>query len=207
MHKRDGDRDILLALAERLPEEVLLELLPGIEPKTIRNLIRSLAAGVPSSGRPKQKNHSGGNSLPPATPYCSLHTDGASRGNPGEAGAGAVLTGPDGAELATRSIYLGKCTNNVAEYQALIAGLELAERSGCDQLHIRLDSELIVRQIQGSYTVRNEQLKPLFEKVKKQLAKLRKWDVRHVRREENIRADELANRGIDSRNEQIGADA
>ena len=110
---------------------------------------------------------------------CTLFTDGAARGNPGEAGAGAVLIGSDGNELGSRSLYLGECTNNVAEYQALIAGLELAEQSGCRVLEIRLDSELIVQQIKGEYKVKNAHLKPLFQKVCSYLAKLENWDIGH----------------------------
>jgi len=207
MPEQGGDREILLALAERIPEKMLRELFPEVEPKRVKALLKRLAGPAPPTVLPQQGTLFAGKHLPQKDTYCSLHTDGAARGNPGEAGAGAVLTGPDGLELGARSIYLGRCTNNVAEYRALIAGLELAEQSGCRRLHIRLDSELIVRQIQGSYKVKNEQLKPLFEVVKKKLSGLEKWDIRHVRREENSRADELANRGIDDRRQQIGVDA
>ena len=126
---------------------------------------------------------------------------------PGEAGAGAVLISPDGAELGSRSLYLGQCTNNVAEYYALLAGLELAEKHGCQRLRICLDSELIVRQVQGAYKVKNVHLKPLFEQVKTHLAGLASWEIRHVPRSENVRADELANRGIDEREQDMRAGA
>jgi ribonuclease HI len=131
------------------------------------------------------------------TSLCRLFTDGASRGNPGQAGAGAVLFDTAGQELAARSLYLGQCTNNVAEYRALLLGLTMALEQGCDQVEIRLDSELIVRQIQGRYQVKHEALKPLFQEVKKLLAQFRSWSVAHVPRAENKRADELANQGID----------
>jgi len=207
MPEQGSHREILQILADRLPEKVLMELLPAVEPATVRQLLADLAAVAPATGFPQQQTilpHS----LPAATDTaCTLYTDGASRGNPGEAGAGAVLLGTDGAELASRSLYLGESTNNAAEYRALIAGLELAEQNGCTVLRICLDSELIVRQLQGAYKVQNAQLKPLFEKVRSQLAKFDKWDILHVPREENTRADELANKGIDNREQEIGAGA
>ncbi|MCI5222106.1 MAG: reverse transcriptase-like protein [Candidatus Electrothrix sp. AR4] len=130
---------------------------------------------------------------------CTLFTDGASRGNPGEAGAGSILLDADGEELAARSLYLGQCTNNVAEYRALILGLQSALELKCGRLEIFLDSQLIVRQIQGQYKVKNATLKPLFEEVKELLARVDNWSIAHVPRKENKRADELANRGIDER--------
>jgi ribonuclease HI len=130
----------------------------------------------------------------------ALYTDGASRGNPGEAGAGAVILDGQGEELAARSFYLGKCSNNVAEYKALIFGLQAALELGCRQLEIFLDSQLIVRQVQGQYKVKNAGLKPLFAQVKQLLAKLNSFTISHVPRNENKRADELANRGIDDKN-------
>jgi ribonuclease HI len=132
----------------------------------------------------------------------TLFTDGASRGNPGPAGAGAVLLDAEGRELAARSLWLGHCTNNVAEYRALLLGLQAALEQGCGRLAIRLDSELIVRQLQGRYQVKNEALKPLFTEVKSLLARLEGWSVAHVPRAQNKRADELANRGIDEEKQQ-----
>ena len=101
-----------------------------------------------------------------------LFTDGASRGNPGEAGAGSVLLDAQGQEIVARSCSLGQCTNNAAEYQALIMGLNSALELGCSRLDIFLDSQLIVRQIQGQYKVKHEGLKPLFAKVQKLLARI-----------------------------------
>lgn len=207
MPEQGSDREILRVLAERLPEKVLLELLPQIAPGAVRQLLANLAAVAPATGFPRQRTISPGAPLPQADIACTLYTDGASRGNPGEAGAGAVLLGSDGTEMGNRSFYLGQCTNNAAEYHALIAGLELAEQYGCRVLRVCLDSELIVRQIQGSYKVKNAQLKPLVDRVNSQLAKFEKWDIFHVPREENARADELANKGIDDREQEIGAGA
>jgi len=200
MPEQKRDREILQILAERLPEKVLLELLPKIEPAAIRHLLNRLAGVTPPADQSQQQTNFPSCSQSTQTEAdCTLYTDGASRGNPGEAGAGAVVIDSDGVERGTRSLYLGQCTNNVAEYQALIAGLELARQCGCRLLHICLDSELIVQQIQGVYKVKNEHLKPLFDKVNIHLKQLEKWDIRHVPRKENARADELANMGIDSR--------
>ncbi len=129
-----------------------------------------------------------------------LFTDGASRGNPGPAGAGAALFDAAGCELAARSLALGHCTNNAAEYRALLLGLQTALELGCLQLDICLDSELIVRQLQGRYKVKHETLKPLFDEARHLLARLERWSVAHVPREQNRRADQLANQGIDKSN-------
>ncbi len=134
-----------------------------------------------------------------------LFTDGASRGNPGLAGAGAVIyAGKGEEELCSLSEFLGTCTNNVAEYQALIAGIKMAVARGYQQLDIFLDSELIVRQISGRYKVKNQNLKPLFTAVMDLLTKLEVFTVNHVPRAENSRADELANQGIDERTGMTG---
>ena len=130
---------------------------------------------------------------------CKLFSDGASRGNPGEAGAGSVLLDAAGQELAARSLYLGQGTNNMAEYRALILGLQSALELECNQLEIFLDSQLIVRQIQGRYKVKHPTLKPLFTEAKGLLSQIENWSIDHVPREENKRADQLANLGIDQR--------
>ncbi|MGD8394668.1 MAG: ribonuclease HI family protein [Candidatus Eiseniibacteriota bacterium] len=126
-----------------------------------------------------------------------LHTDGASRGNPGLAGAGAVLFGDGGEILAERCRFLGLATNNEAEYAALILGLELALEHHPAHLTVRMDSELIVRQLGGRYRVRNARLLPLFERARELLGELPGSTIEHVDRELNADADRLANRAID----------
>ncbi|PIE55984.1 MAG: ribonuclease H [Desulfobulbus propionicus] len=130
---------------------------------------------------------------------CRLYTDGASRGNPGEAGAGIVLQNDKGEELLTRSAYLGQMTNNAAEYHALILGLDTALELGCTEIAIFLDSELIVRQIQGDYKVKHQTLQPLFSRVRERLPRFTHWQIQHIPRTQNSRADKMANQGIDSR--------
>ncbi len=177
-------------LADRLDDAVLLELFPDHPPERIRELLRGTSCR--QAGKPAPAGD--GTRL-----RCRLYTDGAARGNPGEAGAGIVLCDGAGRELTSRSRYLGRCTNNVAEYRALILGLETAREAGCTELAIFLDSELIVRQVQGSYRVKNATLRPLHARVTELLAGFAHWSIRHVSRSENSRADELANRGIDEK--------
>ena len=127
----------------------------------------------------------------------SLFTDGACRGNPGNGGAGAVLVGKNGEVVSTAKKFLGHCTNNIAEYRALILGLEAALGQGATAISIYLDSELLVRQIQGVYRVKNPTLKPLMVDVRSLLDRFDTWQVEHVPRCDNAVADKLANEAID----------
>jgi ribonuclease HI len=129
--------------------------------------------------------------------FASLYTDGASRGNPGPAGAGVILLDQQGRPILELNRFLGKATNNEAEYQALIAGLEAAEKLEITRLRIFLDSELVVRQLRGEYRVRNPRLQPLFDKVASRLQRLSGYGIMHVPRERNERADRLANEAVD----------
>ncbi len=128
-----------------------------------------------------------------------LWTDGAARGNPGPAGIGALLKTPSGEVISADSAYLGEATNNVAEYKALLLGLERALALGVKKIEVRADSELLIKQIKGQYRVRNPGLKPLYETALKLLARFEASSLTHVRREHNSEADRLANAGIDSR--------
>ena len=127
-------------------------------------------------------------------------TDGASRGNPGEAGIGVLALDEAGNTLLALHGYIGVSTNNVAEYTALLALLERSREMPWTRLVIHSDSELMVRQINGRYKVRDAGLRPLYEKATR-LLKALPFDhvVRHVPREENREADLLANRGIDEK--------
>jgi ribonuclease HI len=128
-----------------------------------------------------------------------LYVDGASRGNPGEAGAGFYLVDEGGNELLTGMRFLGQMTNNAAEYNALILGLRGALGIGGTSIEIYTDSELVARQMKGIYTVRNKKLRELHGKAVALLAKFHSYDVISIRREDNKRADRLANRAIDAR--------
>lgn len=131
-------------------------------------------------------------------PY-TLRTDGGARGNPGPGGAGFVLEDPSGAVVRSGGRYLGSVTNNQAEYEALIWGLKTAIDQGVSELRVCADSELVVRQINGQYRVKNEGLKPLFAQAQALLRKFASASVTHVRREQNAAADALANEAMDCR--------
>lgn len=125
------------------------------------------------------------------------HTDGASRGNPGESGIGIRMSDEQGNLLVSVSDYLGTATNNVAEYKALLECLKLVQKTHCSKLIVYSDSELMVRQILGTYKVKDQGLRSYFEEVQKMLASASfSFEIRHVAREENKHADDLANRGI-----------
>lgn len=126
-----------------------------------------------------------------------LWTDGAARGNPGPAGCGAILKTPEGEVLDEQSQYLGHTTNNVAEYRALLLGLERALACGVQKLEVRADSELLIKQLRGEYRVRSAGLQPLYEQARRLIARFTSVKLVHVRRELNVEADRLANRGID----------
>ncbi|MBW2673621.1 MAG: ribonuclease HI family protein [Deltaproteobacteria bacterium] len=126
-----------------------------------------------------------------------LYTDGACRGNPGNGGAGAVLFDEQGGVVATAKKFLGTCTNNEAEYAALILGLQEACSSGHKTIQVFLDSELLVRQINGVYRVKNTRLKELMKEVQRHLSMFDGYTVKHVPRSENAVADRLANEAID----------
>ena len=125
------------------------------------------------------------------------HVDGGSRGNPGPAAYGVVIEGPDGAPMAELSKCLGRTTNNVAEYQGLMAALEYALAHHHPRLRVLTDSELMARQLEGYYKVKSPDLKPLFERAREMIARLEHFSIRHVPREQNAHADRLVNQALD----------
>ncbi len=127
-----------------------------------------------------------------------LRTDGGSRGNPGPAGVGFVIM-VDGETVCRAGAYVGIATNNVAEYTALVWGLENLMALGHRSVEVEADSELVVKQLLGAYKVKNPGLKPLFRRVMDLLGSLDGFTVRHIRRELNAEADALANEAMDMR--------
>jgi ribonuclease HI len=127
-----------------------------------------------------------------------LSTDGGARGNPGPAAYGYVLEADDGTVLDARGETIGVATNNVAEYRALIAGLEKAVELGIDELQVVSDSELLVKQMQGEYRVKNEALRELNDEANSLERKLGRVRYKAVRREHNELADKLVNQALDS---------
>jgi ribonuclease HI len=167
-----------------------LRLPAGLSPaealQTIRAALKRLEP--PPAARGKTAKARGG---------VRIHIDGAARGNPGPAGVGVVILGPDG-EVAERFHRgIGEATNNVAEYRALLLALERAESLGYADIEIYSDSELLVRQIQGRYQVKHPVLKALYAEAKDRIEGFRGFGIQHVPREQNAEADAQANRGID----------
>lgn len=126
-----------------------------------------------------------------------INVDGGARGNPGPAAVGVVVREADGDVLEQHAELIGEATNNVAEYRALLLGIERAAELGADEVELVGDSELVVRQVLGEYKVKKDRIKPLHAAVKEALAGLPSWSIRHVRREQNSQADELVNRALD----------
>jgi ribonuclease HI len=173
----------------------------GIDESTARQFIDSIkrsledeAAGAQEAAKPARPKRSrkaaGGFSV-------SAVSDGASRGNPGQAACAVILYDVEGEELLRRSRPLGVTTNNVAEYHGVMLALELAEQLGAAEIDLRLDSELVVRQLNGRYKVKNETLRPLFKQVQEQISHFKRVVVTHVPRTETKEADKLANDELD----------
>lgn len=134
---------------------------------------------------------------PQSTDWISGHCDGGARGNPGPAGYGALIQGPDGAVLAELSEFLGNKTNNYAEYCGLLGCLQYALDHGHTWLRMVSDSELMVKQIQGKYQVKSPDLKPLYDEARRRIAKLERFEISHALRHKNKDADRLANEAMD----------
>lgn len=184
-------------VGERLPTKALQSEFPDLTREDIRSLFQGLAAHV-------RRCHawSGLTSESAELPndvcesHASLYCDGASKGNPGPAGAGAVLMDQQDESIVEVSRFLGDATNNEAEYQALITGLKAAEDFGIKRLKIYSDSELLVKQVCGAYRVRQPHLQRLFGEVMSRLQRLDDYAIVHLGRELNRKADRLANEAI-----------
>ncbi len=127
----------------------------------------------------------------------TVNVDGGARGNPGPSAIGIVVRDETGGVLLERGERIGDATNNVAEYKALIAGINLAKELGADQVDLIGDSELVIKQIQGKYKVKNAGIKPLHAEAKAALSDFDAWTINHVRREMNADADRLVNEALD----------
>jgi ribonuclease HI len=199
------DADLLRLLAKTLDVAALLARYPEVSPQNLREILRE-AAGRLEEASKKGSRHTAVSVGEKARPLqsssaekdeCVLYTDGASRGNPGPAGAGAVLLDGRQKILGESFKYLGETTNNEAEYQALVLGLTLAREKGLKRLRLRSDSELVVRQLQGRYKVKHPRLQVLFKKAKGLIRVFKTFHVESVLRDENAHADRLANQAIE----------
>jgi len=188
------DRDLLRAIYRRLDRRALLADYPQL-----------IAADLDAFFKKAAERLAAGSKAPTRRPAPSradakdivLYTDGGSRGNPGPAGFGAVLMNAAGETLDTLSGFIGRATNNEAEYRALLEGLRAALRYGARGVTIRADSELVIRQITGVYKVRKAHLRPLRDEALALLKKFDSWRAEHVPREQNTLADALANDAMD----------
>jgi phosphoribosylglycinamide formyltransferase-1 len=135
--------------------------------------------------------------VPQSTEQVTIYVDGGSRGNPGPAAAAFILKDKKGYELSGKGFFLGKATNNVAEYTAIIKALEAARQLGAKDAVIYSDSELLVRQLGGQYKVKSENIAPLFQQAKELLGEFEKWEIKHIPREKNKQADKLVNQSLD----------
>lgn len=178
---------LLKAIYESIQWDRLYELLPEAERDEVDLLFRELRQNLePEPEEGLADEIAGGEAV--------LHCDGASKGNPGPAGIGMVLETADGREVLAWGRAIGKATNNVAEYRALIAGLQQALELGVRRITVQSDSQLMVRQINGQYKVKNAGLQPLHAEAKSLLKRFDEWSIQHVPREENAHADSLADR-------------
>lgn len=127
-----------------------------------------------------------------------VNVDGGSRGNPGPAAIAAVVAAPDGEVIERVGELIGEATNNVAEYRAMLLGIERARALGAREVELVGDSELVVRQLRGEYKVKDRNLAELHARARAALAELERWSARNVRREQNAEADALVNQTLDA---------
>jgi ribonuclease HI len=199
--------EVLRALADEEPLERTAVRL-GIPRARLLRILRGAASEL-DEGVPGPPPPAAAAATPPKTPdlfgkpaaggRAIMYFDGASRGNPGPSGAGAVILDAGGKVVAEAGRFLGVQTNNVAEYQSAILGFETALQLGFKELDVRADSMLVVQQLKGEWKIKHPGLLPLWEKARALLAKFDRVTLRHVPRELNTLADEMSNRAIDER--------
>lgn len=187
------DADILRYIAREEPLAATLQAFPGLAREQLAKLLERMAVSLeePRRAQPAQDA--------PAPFRLRVYSDGAARGNPGPSGAGAVLVDPSGQVVERLGKFLGVQTNNYAEYMGLILGLKRARDLGVREVEVYADSELMIRQLGGSYQVKSTSLRPLYEEALKLLNDFQRVKLVHLPREMNAAADEMSNRAIDER--------
>ena len=168
----------------------------GLSEERLRAILRELV-DEPANNKPKRGGKRPATAVEGDALQVEVYTDGAARGNPGPAGAGWVIRGTNHGVLQEGNAFLGRKTNNEAEYEAVIHSLRAARALGAVDVALRSDSELLVRQINGQYRVRNDRLFRLHGAARELIQVFRRFEVRHVGRDENAAADAQANRAID----------
>jgi len=174
----------------------------GVSREEIEDILDRAARALGAKRTPSQQELSGKTTrirkaeVNPKCPLLYLYVDGASHGNPGDAGVGVVIADGEGETLVEKSAYVGRLTNNAAEYRALILGLATAEGFHPARLIVRSDSELLVNQIKGEYRVKSADLRPLFQAACEALTNFASWQIEYVPRKLNDAADRLASEAI-----------
>jgi ribonuclease HI len=197
--------EVLRAIARLESLDNTLQALPGLTLRGARGLLQAAAdaleaASAPPPGRPRPASSQGPGTGPRhPTRELRVFSDGASRGNPGPAGAGAVLALATDEVVERLGLFLGTQTNNHAEYMGAILGLRRARALGAEEVELVADSQLLIRQLAGRYQVRSPALRPLYEEARALLTGFARYSLTHVPREENTEADEMSNRAIDER--------
>lgn len=193
-------RAVLEALAASLDAGEVLARFPGLDREQLRAIVGEAAGRLPRVGR---RPATGAVDTPTATsagdwpPEVTAQIDGGARGNPGEAGAGVVFRDKSGRLLQRIARYLGRATNNTAEYQALLIALARAREAGVKSLRVFSDSELLVNQVNGRYRTKVPHLQQYLQEAIRLMREIGRVDVMHVRREFNAEADALANQAMD----------
>lgn len=202
--------EVLNALADAGPQEAVARRL-GLSPERLTEYLRESAQAVswnvPArraapervATRPDLPRHAEPMATPDRFRVLEVFSDGAARGNPGPAGAGAIVRLPSGQIIARLGKFLGTQTNNVAEYEGLLLGLAKAHELGAREVHVFADSLLVISQLKGEWKIKHPGLKPFYEQAKRLLTKFDRATLAHVRRELNGDADEMSNRAIDER--------
>ena len=195
-----GPRPSLSELLRVIAEEESLDRTLARFPGLSRTDLVGVLLGRPAPSHPPPRAHPAG-PVHPVRPHRKLRvtSDGAARGNPGPAGAGAVLFDEEGQVLERLGKFLGRQTNNVAEYHGLLLGLRRAQELGAEELEVVADSELVIRQLSGAYQVKAPALRELHSEALSLLKAFRKVKLVHVPRAENAEADEMSNRAIDEK--------
>lgn len=196
--RREPDvRELIRFIADNESLAVTSDEFPELAEERIRAMLRELAAGQNGQHPAESRRVAIEDPGRDAQLKLEIFTDGASRGNPGPAGAGWVIRGADADVLQQGNVFLGKRTNNEAEYEAVIHSLNAARALGATDVALRSDSELLVRQINGRYRVKDAKIARLHQSARDIIQHFRRFDVRHIPREQNAEADAQANRAID----------
>ena len=189
--KRPSRQQLIDFLASsKAVQAAVQEQFPALDAKILADLLGASEPSEPSS--------SPSDGLEPRGDLVFVHTDGACRGNPGPSGAGWVFSEPGGQVFRRGKAFLGRATNNEAEYVAVILALEDALKQGFQSLRLHADSELLVKQVNGIYRVKNPRIKELYTQLMGLARKFKSFEAKHVRREFNAEADLEANRAIDA---------